>query len=126
MRQPLQPAHLRRAAFVVVALVAVMCAVATPVSARALLVAGGGPDLPVAELSTDSVVARIAMPSAVSGVATSRFGGRGYAAAGNALIEIDIDARAEIRRSVLPGSPISQLQPRETAGCSRCKATAWR
>ena len=82
---------------------------AGPVSARALLIAGSAPELPVAELSTDSVVARIAMPAPVTAVATSPSGALGYAAAGNAVVEIDIDTRTEIRRSILPGPPISQL-----------------
>ena len=65
---------------------------AGPASARALLIAGSAAELPLAELSTDSVVARIAMPAPVTAVATSPSGALGYAAAGNAVVEIDIDS----------------------------------
>lgn len=78
-------------------------------AARVLLVADGTPQLPLVELSSDSVVAQIAMPAAVSAVAVSALNGKGYAAAGNAIVEIDIDQRVEIRRVVLPGAPVSQL-----------------
>ncbi|MGH2900276.1 MAG: hypothetical protein ACRDMZ_16500, partial [Solirubrobacteraceae bacterium] len=78
-------------------------------SARVLLVADGTPQLALVELSSDSVAAQIAMPAPVSAVATSPLGGMGYAAAGNTLVEIDIDQRRETRRVVLAGAPITKL-----------------
>ncbi|MEA2191140.1 MAG: hypothetical protein QOI73_1261, partial [Solirubrobacteraceae bacterium] len=82
---------------------------AGPADARVLLVAGNTPELALVELSTDAVVAQIAMPGPVTGVATSPSGRRGYAAAGNTIVEIDIDERTETRRAVLPGAPVSTL-----------------
>lgn len=104
-----QPARRQRAGLIVGAVLVSMFVWVTPAAARALLIAGSGAELLVAELSTDSVVSRIAMPAPVSAVAASRFGGKGYAAAQSTLIEIEIDTRTEIRRAVLPGAPISQL-----------------
>ena len=110
MRRPRQPARPSwRAALILLGAIVGMLAGAGPVAARALLIAGSAPELPVAELSTDSVVARIAMPAPVTAVATSPSGALGYAAAGNTVVEIDIDTRTETRRSILPGPAISQL-----------------
>jgi len=78
-------------------------------SARVLLVADGTPQLALVELSSDSVVAQIAMPAGVRAVATSPLGGKGYAAAGNTIVEIDIDQRREMRRVVLAGATITKL-----------------
>jgi len=100
---------MRRVTPTIVMIVAGILVCAPAVSARALLIADGTPELPLVELSTDSVVARVPMPAAVTAVATSPFGGKGYAAAGNTLVEIDIDARTELRRVVLPGAPVSRL-----------------
>ncbi|MGI8623743.1 MAG: hypothetical protein ACR2NB_09730 [Solirubrobacteraceae bacterium] len=50
----------------------------------------------------------MAMPAPVMSVTTSPFGGKGYAAAGNTIVEIDIDQRTETRRVVIPG-PVSKL-----------------
>jgi len=109
MPLPIDRAHRRCAASIALAIFGGLFAWAPSASARALLIAGGTPELALAELSTDSVVARFAMPTAVTGVATRANGGRGYAAVGNTLVEIDIDARTESRRIVLPGPPLSQL-----------------
>ncbi|HWI09355.1 MAG TPA: hypothetical protein VNT54_17790 [Solirubrobacteraceae bacterium] len=84
-------------------------ACAQPASARALLVATGTPELWLVELSTNAVVAQLPMPGPVRSVAARPFGGRGYAAAGNSIVEIDIDGRTETRRATLAGAPISQL-----------------
>ena len=101
--------HWSRAVCVACGVVAGILACPANASARALLVADGTPALVLVELSTDSVAARIAMPGPVTAVAVRPFGATGYAAAGNTLVEIDIDARAERRRIVLPGAPIGGL-----------------
>ena len=106
----IQQARRRRAELTVAAAALIgVLGCAWPASARVLLVGGGTPDLPLVELSTQTVVARIAMPGPVSAVATRPAGKTGYAAAGSTLVEIDIDARSETRRVVLAGTPVSQL-----------------
>src|SRR5215210_3546230 len=65
---------------------------------RVLLVADG-----TAELSCNAVVMRLALPAASSAVAVMPSTGRGYVAAGDTIIEVDIDGRAELRRTVLGG-----------------------
>ncbi|MEJ7797764.1 MAG: calcium-binding protein [Solirubrobacteraceae bacterium] len=106
-----RPVHRRRpgAAQALLGAVIGLLVLVPAASARVLLVAGGTPELPLIELSTDSVVARVAMPGPVTGVATSPFGGKGYAAAGTTVVEIDIDQRTETRRVVLAGAPVSGL-----------------
>jgi Ca2+-binding RTX toxin-like protein len=100
--------RLRGAAFLICSVLgALACAPAA--SARVLLVADGGSDLPLLELSNDAVVARVPMPGPVTGVATNPLGGKAYAAAGNTIVEIDIDQRVETRRVVLAGPPITKL-----------------
>ena len=96
-------------AWILTCAVAGILALAPAAGARVLLVAGNTPELTLVELSTDAIVARIAMPGPVTGVATSASGRRGYAAAGNTIVEIDIDRRAETRRVVLAGAPVSAL-----------------
>ena len=86
-----------------------MLALPAGAQARALLVAGNTPELPLVEVSNDRVVSRIPLPAPASAVAVSPFGGRGYAAAGNLVIEVDIDNRAETRRVALPGPAITAL-----------------
>ncbi|HWI08560.1 MAG TPA: calcium-binding protein, partial [Solirubrobacteraceae bacterium] len=105
----IKPFRSRAAVLAVAATAAGMLGLAPAAPGRALLVAGGTPELALVELSAGTVVARIPMPAPVAGVSTSPSGGRGYAAAGNTLVEIDIDRRAETRRVALPGAPVSQL-----------------
>jgi len=104
-------AHRRRSGAALVFVCALLGALtlAPAAGARVLLVATGTPELALVELSTNAVAAQIAMPAAVSAITTRPFGGKGYAAAGNTIIEIDIDARAETRRTAIPGTAISQL-----------------
>ncbi|HWC28079.1 MAG TPA: calcium-binding protein [Solirubrobacteraceae bacterium] len=77
--------------------------------ARVLLVGDASAEVALVELSTDRVVAELAMPAAVTAVAVDPTGDRGYAAAGNTVVELDLDARTETRRTVLGGAPISEL-----------------
>ena len=109
MRRPLQPARQWRATLALAGVLSGALACAPAVSARALLIADGTPDLPIAELSTERVVARIAMPGPVTAVAMRPFGGKGYAIAGGTLVELDVDGRGVTRSVALPGLPASQL-----------------
>src|SRR4051794_3386131 len=66
--------------------------------ARVALVATQTPELPLIDLTSDRVVARIALPGPGGAVAVSRDGSRGFVAAGATIVAIDVNERTELTR----------------------------
>ncbi|MEA2150838.1 MAG: hypothetical protein QOD69_2668, partial [Solirubrobacteraceae bacterium] len=77
--------------------------------ARVALVATNTPELPVVDVSSDSVVARIPLPGPGLAVAVTREGSRGFAAAGSTIVAVDVDERTEIARSTHGTAPVTSL-----------------
>ena len=91
-------------------LVAAVAALAPAASARVTLVATGTPELPFVDVTTNDVVSRLALPGPSRALAVSRDGQRGFVAAGNEVIAVDVNARAELARSTLGPPQITDLE----------------
>jgi Ca2+-binding RTX toxin-like protein len=90
--------------------VLVMSAVMAPaVIARVALVATGTPELALIDVSTNEVVARLALPGPARAVVVSRDGQRGFVAAGTDVVVIDVNARTELLRAVVGVDQIADL-----------------
>jgi Ca2+-binding RTX toxin-like protein len=90
------------------ALLAIGLAPATA-HARVALVASETPELPLVDLGSDRVVARIALPGPGSAVAVSRDGSRGFAAAGATIVAIDVNERTELTRRTHGTTAVTSL-----------------
>ena len=97
-------------------LVALLAAatVAAPADARVTLVATGMPQLAFVDVSSNAVVARLALPGPSRAVAISRDGARGYVTAGGEVVAADVDARSELLRSAL-GAGLPEISDLELA-----------
>ena len=103
-------------------LVAAACA-----SARVTLVATGTPELPFLDVSTNAVVARLALPGPSRAIAVWRDGQRGFVAAGGSIVAFDVDARLELLRTTLGPPDVTDVEL-SPAGrrCAPSRAGAWR
>jgi hypothetical protein len=90
------------------ALLAVGLAPATA-QARVALVATQTPELPLVDLTSDHVVARLALPGPGGAVAVSRDGSRGFVAAGAAIVAIDVNERTELTRRAHGTAAVTSL-----------------
>ena len=77
--------------------------------ARVALVATQTPELPLVDLSSDQIVARIPLPAPGLAVAVSRDGGRGFVAAGATIVAVDVNERAELVRATHGSAPVTGL-----------------
>ena len=94
-----------------VALLAVLGAAGPQVaSARVVLVATGLPEVAFVDVSSNAVVARLALPGPARAVAVSRDGQRGYVAAGGDIVVFDVNERAEVSRAPLGLPEISDIE----------------
>ncbi len=91
-------------------LVAALAAFAPAASARVTLVATGTSELSFIDVSTSDVAGRLALPGPSRALAISRDGQRGFVAAGNEVVAVDVNARAELARSTLGAPAISDLE----------------
>jgi Ca2+-binding RTX toxin-like protein len=91
-------------------LVAAVAAFAAPASARVTLVATGTPELPFVDTTTNQVTARLALPGPARALAITRDGQRGFVAAGNEVVAVDVNAHAELARSTLGPPEVSDLE----------------
>ena len=99
-------------------LVSMLAAAAVPpASARVTLVATGTPELTFLDVSTNAVVARLALPGASRAVAVSRDGQRGFVAAGSAIVAFDVNTKLELLRTTLGPPDVTdvELSPAGTA-----------
>ncbi len=76
---------------------------------RVALVASNTRELPLLDVSSRLVAERFAMPGMVRAVAVSADGTRGFAAAGSAVVAIDVNERVELARRRFGGDPIRGL-----------------
>ena len=72
--------------------------------ARVALIATNTAELPLIDVSNDSVAARIPLPGPGLAVAVTREGSRGFAAAGATIVAIDVNERSgdRARRRTAP------------------------
>ena len=87
----------------------VLALVPTAAQARVALVATGTPELPLVDVSSDDVVARIALPGPGLAVAVAREGSRGFVSAGATIVAIDVNERTEITRNAHGSAPVTSL-----------------
>jgi Ca2+-binding RTX toxin-like protein len=78
-------------------------------SARVALVATGTPELALLDVSTDQVVARLALPAPSTAVAVDSEGARGFVAAGATIVSLDVNERTESGRVADGGPPVTGL-----------------
>ena len=103
---------MKRGTFALCATVGLLCVAsfgAAPAPARVALVATGMPELALVDVGSDTVVARIALPAAARAVAVSADGRRGYVAAHNTIVALDVNERTEIARGTHGSGAISGL-----------------
>ena len=74
--------------------------------ARVALVASGTPELVLLDVTSDRVVARIALPGPSTAVAVDGDGARGFVAAGATVVGLDVNERTEIARRALGSATI--------------------
>ncbi len=99
-----------------VALLAVLGAAGPPAaSARVVLVATGLPEVAFVDVSSNVIVARLALPGPARAVAVSPDGQRGYVAAGSEIVAFDVNGRAEVMRASLGQPDVSDIELTETA-----------
>jgi Ca2+-binding RTX toxin-like protein len=77
--------------------------------ARVALVATQSDELPLVDMSSDRVVARLALPGAGRAVAVSRDGTQGFAAAGATIVSVDVNERTELTRRTHGSAPVTSL-----------------
>ncbi|HEX4365075.1 MAG TPA: hypothetical protein VHZ75_11045, partial [Solirubrobacteraceae bacterium] len=77
--------------------------------ARVALVATGTPELALLDVSSDTVVQRIALPAPSGAVAVTSDGKRGFVAAGATIVVLDVNERTEVTRDTRGSEPVSGL-----------------
>lgn len=98
----------RKLGTVAVALVAIGVTPAMA-QARVALVATQSAELTFVDMSSDRVVARLALPGPGRAVAVSRDGSRGFVAAGATIVAVDVNERTELTRRTHGSAPVTSL-----------------
>jgi len=89
-----------------------LCAIGVAPAAaqgRVALVATQTAELPLIDLSSDRVVARLALPGPGGAVAVSHDGSRGFVAAGPTIVVLDVNERTELTRRTHGSAPVTSL-----------------
>ena len=92
------------------ALLIVALAATPSASARVTLVATGTPQLAFLDVSSNDVVARLALPGPARAVAIADDGQRAFVTAGSDVVIVDVNARTEFLRVSLGPPEISDLE----------------
>ncbi len=99
-----------RSILAMLVVLAAVLALPSGASARVALVATGTPELAFVDVSSNDVVARLALPGPSRAVAISRDGQRGFVAAGGDIVAVDVDGRTEAARASLGVPEVSDIE----------------